>query len=437
MKKITTFTALVMMSVAVLTGCGDQIRVEGVQIMPDTVELSVGLTGQTEQLELSFLPVEATDKTVTWSSDNAAVATVSDAGLVTAVGAGTTNIKVTTKDGKKTDTCEVSVLSVSSAEAAGIVVKTILYPGIATAGVVSDFNLITEQSHLGYEFDIRHTAVNDPEGIGYTDTYIAISEDGSVCEITPPNALDVAEDFYAKSKLTATVFYNDVSTEVAKDFNVKINPMYPISRLSALYAAANGTGYLGKVAFDAYYVGQYSANAYQGVFLADGDYGIMLYGLTAAKIPAGLTTDTIVRVVGTAKLYSGVYEIDPVTMVKVMDPEEVGEVDEPTTLALNDSTVLAFNLLSRKVTLTGTVATTDKGVRGDGSSRSGITLTVSTGTKTYTVYVHKTNCAAAEVTAFTALNVGDTVDLDGYLGIYSPNYQVINPHYISSSTPAA
>lgn len=48
--------------------------------------------GQSFQLTATLLPVDADDKTVRWASDNPAVATVSDSGLVVAVGSGTANI---------------------------------------------------------------------------------------------------------------------------------------------------------------------------------------------------------------------------------------------------------------------------------------------------------------------------------------------------------
>lgn len=53
-------------------------------------------------------PEEATDKTVTWTSSNTTVATVSD-GIVTPVSEGETDITVTTVEGGYTDTCKVTV----------------------------------------------------------------------------------------------------------------------------------------------------------------------------------------------------------------------------------------------------------------------------------------------------------------------------------------
>jgi hypothetical protein len=66
------------------------------------------LVGSTETLYATVLPDNATNKSVTWSTSNAAVATVSN-GTVHAVSAGTATITVKTADGGKTATCNVTV----------------------------------------------------------------------------------------------------------------------------------------------------------------------------------------------------------------------------------------------------------------------------------------------------------------------------------------
>ena len=63
---------------------------------------------KTASLTATVAPSDATNKTVTWSSSDENVATVSN-GTVTAVGVGTATITVTTVDGAKTATCTVTV----------------------------------------------------------------------------------------------------------------------------------------------------------------------------------------------------------------------------------------------------------------------------------------------------------------------------------------
>lgn len=82
------------------------VKVSAVEISPNSLALEVG--GQAT-LSAEVSPSNAADKRVTWSSRATKVAAVSSSGVVTAKAAGTTKIKVTTKDGKKTNSIEVTV----------------------------------------------------------------------------------------------------------------------------------------------------------------------------------------------------------------------------------------------------------------------------------------------------------------------------------------
>ena len=90
----------------ILTVIPPKVVVTGVQISPANLEL---IEEETATLTATVLPDDAEDKSVTWSSDNEAVATVSQSGVVTAVSAGAATITVTTTDGGKTATCSVTV----------------------------------------------------------------------------------------------------------------------------------------------------------------------------------------------------------------------------------------------------------------------------------------------------------------------------------------
>lgn len=63
----------------------------------------------TAQLTASVSPADATNKNVTWGSENTAVASVDANGVVTPIGTGTTNIVATTEDGGFTAKCIVYV----------------------------------------------------------------------------------------------------------------------------------------------------------------------------------------------------------------------------------------------------------------------------------------------------------------------------------------
>jgi hypothetical protein len=83
------------------------IPVTGVSISP-AGNFSLIVNG-TRQLNAIVTPANATNNSVTWTSSNPAVATVSSAGLVRAVAAGTATITVTTVSGGRTASVVVTV----------------------------------------------------------------------------------------------------------------------------------------------------------------------------------------------------------------------------------------------------------------------------------------------------------------------------------------
>lgn len=80
--------------------------VTGVSLNKNTLTLE---TGKSETLSATVNPTDATNKNVTWSSNNTSVATVNSSGAVSALAAGNATITVTTVDGSFTANCAVTV----------------------------------------------------------------------------------------------------------------------------------------------------------------------------------------------------------------------------------------------------------------------------------------------------------------------------------------
>ena len=123
-----------------------------VKVSRITLSASTGLTltkGQTQKLTATVAPANATNKTVTWKTSDKNVATVSENGLVTAVGGGDATITCTAQDGsgvkatcKVTVTVPVSGIQLSQTSAALTVGDTLtltktIYPSDATNQAVT------------------------------------------------------------------------------------------------------------------------------------------------------------------------------------------------------------------------------------------------------------------------------------------------------------
>ncbi|GHT32701.1 hypothetical protein FACS189434_05110 [Bacteroidia bacterium] len=83
------------------------VAITSVELNETSIEIK---EGETELLSATVLPANASNPKITWSSDNSAVAAVSNSGLVLALTAGTAKITVTTEDGNKKAVCNVKVV---------------------------------------------------------------------------------------------------------------------------------------------------------------------------------------------------------------------------------------------------------------------------------------------------------------------------------------
>ena len=111
------------------------VKATGVTLDQATAIVRIGTP---TKLTASIAPFDATDKTMTWSTANAAVATVATDGTVTGVATGTTDISVKTTDGLFTAKCAVTIFP-----AAG---TTITLSGniIANVTLKSDINYVLD-----------------------------------------------------------------------------------------------------------------------------------------------------------------------------------------------------------------------------------------------------------------------------------------------------
>jgi len=111
------------------------VKASGVTLDQTTAIVRIGTP---VKLTASIAPFDATDKTMTWTSANAAIATVATDGTVSGVATGSTDITVKTTDGSFEKKCAVTIYPASG--------STITLAGNITADVTlkSDINYVLD-----------------------------------------------------------------------------------------------------------------------------------------------------------------------------------------------------------------------------------------------------------------------------------------------------
>ena len=122
-------------------------------VVPSTLNVFVS---ETKALTATVIPDNATNKTVSWSSSNEAVATVDQDGKVKGVGAGEATITATSEDGGFTAECAVTVKDVTF-------VATINGQSSGSKGLFFKFELETPIDGFDYMHHFRKASVFDKD----------------------------------------------------------------------------------------------------------------------------------------------------------------------------------------------------------------------------------------------------------------------------------
>jgi len=126
-------------------GGGTPVSVTDVTLNRTSLSLAVG---SSETLTVIFTPSNATNKSVTWTSNNTAIATVTNGGVVRAVATGSTTIIVKTADGNKTATCTVTVTGGSGSGGGSVNIEMVSIPaGTFTMGSPDTESIIERPQH--------------------------------------------------------------------------------------------------------------------------------------------------------------------------------------------------------------------------------------------------------------------------------------------------
>ena len=216
----------------------ETVHATGVTLDKATASIEAG---ETTTLTETVAPSNATDKTVSWSTSNSSVATVSG-GVVTGVSAGSARITVTTNDGGYTAYCDVTVTTPVTYD---FVPASTMEPGkqyLITNGNSGTVYLLTDESGgsrtlIGVSaavsngkititgsvkartlFDcVRYTAGNDVTITVEKDNKYLYCDNASGLRMNAPATLDrfwhYREGKFWQFKSTASDGYSDASSE--------------------------------------------------------------------------------------------------------------------------------------------------------------------------------------------------------------------------------
>ena len=225
----------------------DPIHVTGVSLNKANLTLIVG---ETEMLTATVSPADATDKSVTWSSNNTSVATVSSSGVVTAKAVGNATITVTTNDGSKKATCSVKVnpvsvtgvsldytsltmnvgntqaltATVSPSDAtdksvtwssSNTSVATVSASGVVTAKAAGSATITVTTNDGGWTATCAVTVNIPVTGVSVTPTSLTLNQGETqslTATVTPSNAADKSVSWSSSNTSVATVSSSGVVT---------------------------------------------------------------------------------------------------------------------------------------------------------------------------------------------------------------------------------
>lgn len=216
--------------VALFSACNKEPQVVMVQSITLDKAASV-VEGETTQLTATVAPDNASDKTIVWTSDNTAVATVSDNGLVTGVKEGTATITATAKDaGKVSAKCAVTVVT-SKIAVESVAFEITEY--IMKVGETWNENVVVITPENATDKTVTYTSSNE--------NVATVDANGAVTAVAEGTAtITVKSNDNENASATCAITVNPAPRAVvlnASYANLKVSPMSKSVTLKGYYGA--------------------------------------------------------------------------------------------------------------------------------------------------------------------------------------------------------
>lgn len=167
------------------------VKVTAVSVSENRVTIT---EGDLNKLHITINPEKATNKKVTWKSSNASIVFVDQNGEMVANKAGSATITVTTEEGNKTATCDVTV------EPKTVPVAAILLNIESAELVEGDSELLT------FIVEPTNATNKNVQWKSSDDTIVFVDENGKITAMKAGNATITAISELGNSTATCTVF---------------------------------------------------------------------------------------------------------------------------------------------------------------------------------------------------------------------------------------
>ena len=184
------------------------VAVTGVSVSPSSTSLTVN---QTLQLNATIAPSNATNQSVTWTSSNTSIATVSTTGLVTGKAAGNATITCKTADGNKTATCAVTVTSGSIVVTGVSVSPTTTSIKVGNSSTLSATVAPSNATNTSVTWTSSNTAIATVDANGKVTAIAAGSATITVKTVDQNKTATCAVTIVANAAPTAVITANPIS----------------------------------------------------------------------------------------------------------------------------------------------------------------------------------------------------------------------------------
>ena len=224
------------------------VPVTSIEISKSILELEVG---DSETLSATVLPSNATNKNVTWSTNNENVANVDENGTVTAVANGSAVITVTTVDGNLSQTCNVSVSTKPISESIKITTSELGYENGESVESIEFYNKNSETIIGTFA---KGTNKNGPKYYNY----------GQAIRMYGSNSLTIASSKANITKIVLGFGSDDGSNEITSNKGTYDDGTWTTSILvdSVTLTIGGTTGHRKIASIEVFYFGAISFSSY-------------------------------------------------------------------------------------------------------------------------------------------------------------------------------